>query len=520
MKFIVCFFTFFVLQTVAAQSKQNKVYEPEDAEEHFRYKNYTMALPIYLQLLKLDPDNLDYNYKVAQCYLKIQSNRAASIPFLELVCKDLKADKEAFFMLGKAYTIDYKFDEAIKFFKKYRDFNLKNTDLIKKVDLAISNCNNAKEFIKKPVNVTFKNLGPEINSEFPDYYPWVNRDETQLFFTSRRKGGHTNQVESDGYYSSDIFTSTPENGKWTRAKNLPGAGINTALDEEVVGIRSDGEELIIYIDHIDKFGDLYSSIKKGAVFGKLEKFGPTINSELEFSGSVSGNDDVLFFVRKSNQGFGEQDIYISKILPNGQWSTAQNLGESINTEYNEDFPFLAADGRTLYFASQGHNSMGGYDIFKSIWNIENNTWTKPVNLGYPLNTVDDERNFCILPDNSAAYLCANRKEGIGDLDIYRVKLEDSEKKYSVYKGKIYTSDSVRTSLVGYILAVNTKTKEEFNFIIDPIEFTYLIALCPGSYHLKISATGYEYLKEELIIFDIGLAPSEVIKDYTLTKVKK
>ena len=502
--------------------KKIKISDPEEAaakaNEHFKHHNYLMALPIYLQLLQLEPDNTTYNYNVAVCYVNTHINRTAAIPYLEKALKDPKVNVEAWFLLGKSYHLMHKFDEAIENYQKFKELNLKHKEEVARAELAIDQVNHARLLVKHPVNVTFTNLGPEINTEFPDFYPWVTADETTLFFTSRRKGGHTNMVESDGYYSSDIFMSADVNGKWEKAKNLPGAGINTSLDEQVVGIRSDGGELIVYIDHIKEYGDLYATVKKNNGYGKLEKYNANVNGELEFSGSITTDDQTLFFVRKGKDGVGGQDIYMCKRLPNGQWALPQNLGTTINTPYNEDFPYLSMDGQTLFFASEGHSSMGGYDLFKSTWDQENNTWSQPTNLGYPINTADDELNISILPDNRAGYLSAVRKEGFGDLDIYRVKFEDNEQLFSIFRGKVNRTDStVQKDVVYHISAINKKTQDEYSFAPSPITGKYIIALQAGVYEITVSADGYEDFTDVIVVYDIGGIRPEVIKDYVLKK---
>jgi tetratricopeptide (TPR) repeat protein len=508
-----------MFQASFAQSgKVQKVYEPADAEEHFNHHNYLMAIPIYLQLLKADPKNVTYNYNLGICYLNTYVNKPAAIQYFDAASKDAKANVDVWYYLGKSYHLQHKFDDAIKCYTKYKDLHPKHKEIVEKAELAIDQCNNAKQLIKIPVHVSFTNLGPEVNSEFPDYYPWVTMDESAIFFTSRRKGGHTTMVESDGYYSSDIFMCVAVDGKWEKAKNLPGAGINTALDEEVVGIRPDGLELIIYVDHIKDYGDLYASVKKGASYGKPEKYNANVNGEEEFSGSITEDDQTLFFVRKGKEGLGGNDIYMCKRLPNGQWAMPQNLGPNINTKYNEDFPYLSMDGKTLYFASEGHSSMGGFDIFKATWDVENNTWSKPINLGYPVNTADDERNISILPDNRAGYMCAYRKEGMGDLDIYRVKFEDEEQKFSIYRGQIIRSDSAKTDLACIITAVNKKTKQEHTFSPSPTG-KYIMAFQPGVYDISISSEGYEPVADNIVVFEVGGDRPEILKDYTLKKAK-
>jgi len=511
---------FFVGLSAFSQVKPPKgKWEPEDAEEHFKQHNFMMAMPMYKELVRQEPTNLDYNYKLAFCYLHTYIDKPAAIPYLEKVVKDPKCKPEAWLWMGKAYHLANKFDDAIKAYTKYKGLMVKDKVEAEKAEHHIDQCNNAKQLTKYPINVTFTNAGPEVNSEFPDYYPWVTQDEQTIFFTSRRKGGHTMQVESDGYYSSDCYSSTVLDGKWDKAKNL-GNFINTNLDEQIVGIKPDGSELVVYVDHITELEDLYITKKKNNGYSKLEKFSENVNNEKEYSGSIFDTDDgpVLFFVRNDKISIGETDIYTARLLPTGQWGIPQNLGKNINTKYREDFPWLSTDGKTLYFSSEGHSSMGGFDLFKSIWDEIDKEWSTPVNLGYPLNTSDDDRQISILPDNRAGYISASRPGGLGDLDIYRIKFEDNEQKFNVYRGRITKSDStVKGEIQATISATNTKTNDEITFVSNKTTGKYIMALLPGTYKVKINCDGYKDIDETIIVFEFGVARPETVKNYVILK---
>jgi hypothetical protein len=222
--------------------------------------------------------------------------------------------------------------------------------------------------------------------------------------------------------------------------------------------------------------------------------------------------------RDPKTSYGESDIYTARMLPTGQWGLPQNIGPNINTKYREDFPWLSTDGKTLYFSSEGHSSMGGLDLFKSIWDEEKQEWSKPINLGYPLNTADDERQISILPDNRAGYVSALRPEGMGDLDIYRVKFEDNEQKFNVYRGKILRSDSTaKKEVQATITAVNQKTNDEITFVSNKTTGRYIMALLPGIYKVNIQADGYSDINETLVIFEFGVARPETVKDYVMQK---
>ncbi|HXB39439.1 MAG TPA: tetratricopeptide repeat protein [Bacteroidia bacterium] len=513
-------FLFAGISSFSQQIKPPKgKWEPEDAAEHFKQHNFIMALPMYKELVKREPNETDYQYKLALCYLQTYIDKTAAVPYLEKVVKDPKCKPDSWYWLGKAYHLAGKYDEAIKAYSKYKELVAKDKLEADKADHLIEQVNNAKQLVKYPINITFTNAGPEVNSEFPDYYPWITQDEQTIFFTSRRKGSHTSTVESDGYYSSDCLYATVMDGKWAKAQNL-GNAVNTNLDEQIVGIKRDGTELIIYIDHIDQLEDLYKTYKKNNNYVKIEKLSDNVNNEKEYSGSIFETDDgpILYFVRRGKTSIGESDIYTARLLPTGQWGIAQNIGPNINTKYREDFPWLSTDGKTLYFSSEGHSSMGGFDLFKSIWDDDKMEWSKPINLGYPLNTADDERQISILPDNRAGYISALRPGGLGDLDIYRIKFEDNEQKYSVYRGKIIKSDStVKGEIQANITAVNTKTNDEIAFVSNKTTGRYIMALLPGIYKIKISCDGYADISETLVVFEFGVAKPETVKDYVLMK---
>lgn len=504
-----------VLFVTSAYSQPGRKYDIADADEHYSHHNFLMALPIYKELLKTDKNNAEINFKIGQCYLNTNINKAEAVKYFETCTKQPKAASDSWYYLGIAYRLSYKLNDAIKAFEKYQELEPKKKKIS---DRQIEICNNAKMLMLNPVNVSFTNLGKEINSEFADYYPWITQDESFLAFTTRRKGTTAGRLEMDGYYASDIYTSKVENGKWSKAENA-GPKINSSLDEQVVGLTADGNEMLVYIDHIDKYGDIYFSFKKAGVFVKYVAFPDHINKKTERSASISADGNTLFFVRSESRE-DQTDIYICRRLPNGNWSEPFKLGEDINTPYNEDFPYLSTDGMTLYFSSEGHNSMGGYDLFKSVWNPEENTWTKAENLGYPLNTTDNDRSISLTPDNRVGYISALRPGGLGDLDLYRVKFNDIDQKLTLYLGRVMLGDSLAQpkEYIVNILAVNEATQEELSFVPNPKNGKLVMALPAGTFEITIMADGYTEQKDKIIVSDMGLPVSEEKKNYHLKKL--
>lgn len=498
-----------------AQPKTGKVVDPGDAKEHFSHNNFFAAIPIYKQLLKEEPTNLDYNHKLGLCYLRTNINKSLAIPYLETASKQAKADKQIMFDLGLAYQYAGKFDDAIKSYDKFK-VGLKGPEL-EKVDHQIETCENGKEYVKHPINVTFLNLGKEINSEFADYYPFVTANESFIVFTSRRKDNIGGQVEMDGYYSSDIYMSTPINDVWTKPKNMGGT-VNTRLDEQTVSLTPDGQTMLMYIDHIDSLGNIYSSLNKAGTFQRMKKLNSNVNSDFETAGSIAPEGNVIFFASKREGGLGETDLYMARKLPNGQWAMPQNLGPTINTKYKEDFPEIAPDGKTLYFSSQGHAGMGDFDLFQSTWNEEENTWTTPKNLGYPINSAGDDRCISFTQDNKVAYISAVREGGFGDLDLYRVKFNDAEDKVTVLQGFVATVDSVKT-FDAFVTIEDMKNKDipPYTYVPNQKSGKFLMALPPGKYQATIEMAGYKTLTDMFFIFDIGVGQNETKKTFLLQK---
>ncbi|MDO8998248.1 MAG: hypothetical protein Q7W45_00675 [Bacteroidota bacterium] len=500
-----------------SQSKGGAKQDIDDAHEHFKHHNYLMAIPIYKAELKKDKNNKKIKYNLGICYLNTKINREESIKYFEDYSKESNAEEEVWINLGKAYLLNNRIEEAVSSFQKYKSLKPKDGNKVKRL---LENCENARKLMDNPTRVTFQNLGKEINSDEPDYYPFVSADETFLAFTSRRKenfGGK--KVEMDGYHSSDIYFSKIDNSKWSKAANA-GKSINGALDEQVVGLRPDGLELYVYLDHIDKFGDLYVSSRKDvlAEFPRPKLCDPLINAKIESSGCLNEDGSIMVFSRREKIN-SNSDLYVCKKLPNGKWGPSQKLPPSINTEYNEDFPYLSNDCATLYFASEGHNSMGGYDLFKTEWNLFENTFSEPENLGYPINSTDDDRSICVTPDDRVAYISAFRPGGFGDLDLYRIKFNDNDQIHKIFIGQVYLGDTLKEhqpkAYSVNMIVTNAQNKIEYNFTPHSKTGKFVMSLPAGFYRLSIVSQGFVEYKEEMTISDFGKIDIEKNRNFVL-----
>ncbi len=492
--------------------------DPDAAAEHYSHRNFVMALPIYLACVKKEPGNYEYNFRLGMCYLNTNSNKKEAVKYMEFCTKQPKADAEAWLMLGQAYHHAHRWDDAITAYNSYKLKADKEGKL--RADLYIQQCSNAKVLVKSPLDVSFESLGKEVNSEFPDYYPFVTQDESMLCFTSRRKGNvGAPTVEMDGYYASDIYFSRSLNGVYGKAKNA-GAMVNGNYDEQCVGLSADGTWMTVYVDNITTAGEiLFSSYTKS--FAKPVAFDGidnNINSGFETAGSLSPDGNVLFFASDRDGGQGGTDLYMVRKLPNGKWSLAQNLGAVLNTQWGEDFPYMAPDGKTLYFSSEGHNSMGGYDLFYTIWDSENNTFSTPKNIGFPINNTENNMSICYTEANRVAYISTVREGGVGDLDIWRVVFNEVQANYfTLITGQITVPDPSVAYADIMISVTKTETQEEYgSYRPNGKSGRYTLALPPGKYVMTIDAPGCATKIESLTVFDIG-PQGEMSKDVLLLK---
>ena len=481
--------------------------------DYYLKKNYGACIPLLKKLLKTDSRNLQYQEKLAICFLNTNGDRSRAITSLDYLSKNLSTPS-LLFDLGRAYQYGNKFDEAIVAYTKYKS-KVSGKEAAK-AERAIETCNNGKELIKKPLDVTFKNLGKNVNSEFPDYYPFIPADESYITFTTRRKGGGS-IMDPDGYFTSDIYLSYVKNGEWDKSKSA-GSNINTAEDEQCVGMTSDGKQIMIYIDHQEAFGDIYYSLKGPKGFGNSEPYAYNVNStSLETSASITSDGNNIVFASKKPGGLGGNDLYMCKKLPDGEWSMPLNLGPNINTKYDEDFPHLSEDNLTLYFSSEGHNSMGGFDLFKSRYDTVNNLWNKARNMGYPINTAYDEMTFCVSRTNRDGYISAVRPGGIGDLDIYKVVFNDVEDRKTLFTGKVIAGDSIKPNVDALITVEDAVTNELIGTYKPKASGKYVIILPEGEYNLSIESAEFDIFKDKIIVMGKSDFKETVQRNYRLAK---
>lgn len=478
--------------------------KPEEAAAKLKAENYEEALSDYLQLLNADSKNEQYNYSVAVCYLNSNVNKAKAIPYLEIVTRKEKHEPNADYLLGRAYQYANRFDDAINAFNKFKLEAKGSQENLVDAKLQIQHCYNAKELMKFPIDVMFMNLGKNINSEYSDYYPFITADEAFIVYNTKRPEKNAEEL-GNGSYKNSIYISKVVNGTYMKASPL-GAPINKGNEGmEVIGLSANGENMLLYLPEGGSKGNIYlSTMNKQGVFSKPEKLDAKINSGgEEIAASISSDGNTLFFASSRKGGYGGTDIYICKKLSTGKWSDPENAGPDINTEYDEDFPNISPDDKILYFSSKGHSSIGGYDIFKSNVTEGFKIFSKPKNIGYPVNTTDDDMNFRISKNGRYGYIASAKPGGMGDFDIYRINFNDVEVDYSVVIGQLKTSDNGAINYGDVFITINDNISNELvgNYMPNPSTGRFIVILPPGKYQMNIEAPGYKNSTKSIEILD-------------------
>ena len=395
--------------------------------EVFDYEHRAQAKDLFVLSTSMNPKSAKAQFMAGQSIM-LTVNKELSLPYFRKAWElDPTVDERIMYFLGQAYHHNYKFDSAILFYDRYnrilaRSLEFNKSNKINEVNRKIFECRNAVIYKENPVDVKITHLSDRINSEFPDYAPTLNADETLMVFTSRRPEDNSNaSVAADLVYYEDIYYSEFKDGKWTASKNMRGP-LNTNYHNSSVAISPDGNEMILY--HDSSGGDLFISTKNSDNSWSKPKPMDGINSEyLENSASLTYDNKSIYFTSNRPGGYGGTDIYHAELIK-GRWINVTNLGPIINTEMDEDGVFISANGEHLYFSSNGHAGMGDMDLYRTKRDSVNGAWREPVNLGYPINSPENDIYFVLNKDESTAYISSVRQENIGEQDIYKVDMRN------------------------------------------------------------------------------------------------
>ncbi len=386
-------------------------------------KNYKNALIEYDIAQKFNPNNAELNLKIGIC-LAYSTDPFRAIPFIKKA-KSLDPACNPFlnYYLGYSQQLEGNFDEALKSYTQFETEYKKADDFSKFVVQRKKECTSGKTSFANPIRA-WVDIVPELNSEFDDYAPSISTDGSELIFTSNRTNGHP--INDVGEYDKDIYTSTLNNGKWSAPKQIVG-GVNSLLDDVSSNLSFDGTRMLLNRESNGQ-KDIYESVLKGNSWSDPVIFNFQISNQKTNEEYAAYSDDgwSLYFTRDNDTRANGYDIYNSKMQSklNKDYAAATTM-IPMNSKFNDGPIYLHIDGETMYIASQGNESIGGYDIFVS--RKYRGAWTTPVNLGYPINTPYDDFFFAATANGKFAYISSNRAGGKGGYDIYKVTFWGVEK---------------------------------------------------------------------------------------------
>jgi Tol biopolymer transport system component len=505
-----------------------------EAAYDMNYANYDKALTAYQELVAQDPTNSLLNYNLGFCILNTgTSNKADAAKYLEVAeknyvrpggaideddCMEKKAPTTCILDLGIAYTYAGQFGKAAEKFQLYSTIAKLKGEAKEDVDRKISQCSFADKQLKNPKKATFTNLGPEINSAGSDYDAFITEDEQAIYFNSRRKD-FGNYPGMDGRYWESIFFSMKDGEKWISA-DLIGPNVNEEENDAILGFSADGTKMLVYKDKKEN-GNIFLSEYKSDAWTTPVELGPTINTKFKDRGAtISPDGQTVIFASDKKGGVGGMDLY-SSTRANGTWGPATAIA-SLNTKYDEMAPSFSRDGKSLYFASNGYDVIGGLDIFVSKWN--GSGYDAPENLGAPVNTIDDDYFYSESLDGTRAYVSQNRKDGLGDLDIYMVTFPDkTPNNITVYSGNFKLTDAVKeipssnkitvTNLADNSVKTYKVTPDgKFSFILKP-NGKYSVKIEQGTdvlFEESSIATSAGYAKMQHADIALPLTPEQVV----------
>jgi hypothetical protein len=325
----------------------------------------------------------------------------------------------------------------------------------------------------------------------------------------------------NGDYGNSIFISKVVNGQYAKAVSI-GAPINAGNSgTEVIGLTANGETMLLLIYNSNQKGNIYvSNLQANGSYGKPELLSKMINSKGdEIAASISNDGNTIYFTSNREGGFGGTDLYSCQKSPNGSWAEPKNLGPNINTKHDEDFPNISPDGKTLYFSSKGHASMGGYDIFKSTYDETTHSFSNAKNIGYPVNTAYDDMNFRVSKNGKYGYIAAIKPNGLGEYDIYRVNFNEIENDYSVVIGEFKLKENEKVNYSDVFISVNDVATKELvgNYLPNPTTGRFIMILTPGKYEMSIEATGFKTIEKTIEVLDKASYQSEINMNVELEK---
>jgi outer membrane protein OmpA-like peptidoglycan-associated protein len=488
-KKLIFFLVWFLAVTISLAQAQDKNLEKTlfRANKFFEIQNYEEALKLYKEVLEAGKYDPLISYRIAKSYSESTeiNERIAAIPFFQSALNNGLEELPPMFYydLGRVYFENEQLDNAINAFEKQKEYT-DNKKVLSELDLRIAQARNAKTIMSRPVNISIRLLSDNVNTEYTEYNPIVSADENVMAFTSLRPS------ENGRDFLEEIFISYSTSGTWSVPEKVE---VKTENNLGTAGLSPDGQEMIIFIGAANGGGNLYKIRRDGKKWTRPEPLDQAINSKyLETTASIAPDGRRIYFASNRPGGYGGLDIYMSESQEDKTWGRPVNMGPVINSEFDEDAPFIHPGGEMLFFTSDRPESIGGNDIFKSV--RENGEWKTPQNMGYPINTVADDNYFTLIADGTRGYFSSDRKDGAGGQDIYLMDMPEDfgTIPLTMIKGRIRDAET-NGPIPSKILIVDKETNEEIEYVYnpDPVTGDYLVILPPNkNYDMIIESEGF------------------------------
>lgn len=474
----------------------------------------------FIKALKIDSNFIEAHMMLAETYMDLNKVDKAIYEFKASIKIDPDYFPQNYFNLAKMEMNVDKFEDAKIHFEKALSYQTLPPPMIKNARRFLASCTFAVEALKHPVPFKPINIGDSINTRASEYCPAITADEKTIYYTVLRpnenfKGGNGFGVSR---FQEDIFDSENKSNHWSTGRSVSNY-INTFDNEGALCISADGQTLYYTVcNRPGDFGscDIYFVKKIGNVWGNPRNIGPPINTKsFESQPSISADGMTLYFAGARPGGFGKVDIWKSKKQADGQWGEPINLGPKINTPEADQSPFIHADGRTLYYTSEGLPGMGGEDFYLS--RLDNNgEWSTPKNLGYPINSIANERSIIVNAMGNKAYFASERLGGFGQYDVFYFDLPQEIRpfKVSYVKGKVFDSESNQNLETKFELIDLQTSQVVAEAYSDKVSGEFLVCLpTDKDYALNISKPGYLFYSE-----NFSLKANTNIKDAMLMDV--
>jgi len=469
-----------------------------DAESWFLFEEYGEALLLYESLLKSDPGNDKLKYKIGICLLNdpyqkdkaiqhlLDASHNINPAFKENSIKERTAPPDVLYYLGNAYLVNEMLERAIESYEEFLEVMDRDVYDEELVLAQIRSCRNAQRLKTMPVDIDLLLMDSLINTRYPDIRPVVSGDGTKMVFVTELP-----------FYDGAFFTELTADG-WSYPQMITQM-MGFDADVYPVALSYDGTEMILYYDD-EYVGNLYHSKMEGGLWAPATKMGENISTKFwESHACFSKDGKLLYFTSNRKGGHGGLDIYLSEKQADGKWGPPLNLGSTINSRYNEECPYISEDGQVLYFSSYGHYNIGGYDIFYSRKNSDG-SWAEPVNIGYPINTTDDNLYFQPFDKGNTAYYSVYSPSGIGLHDIYYMNIYSVNNPRLYYiTGNLSTEEGSIDSTRMLIYVVDTDSGDTLLYTNPTEEGAFAFQLKQGIYELHFSGEGYEELIRPLQI---------------------